>query len=52
MKNQYANRVAARWWNAVVIDMGDGDTFTRRDVLGAVCTAVGTIIVFIIGTSL
>lgn len=49
---QYENRVAARWWNAIVIDMGDGDTFTRLDVFGAVCTAVGTLAVLIIGSSM
>ena len=49
---QYHDRkVATRWWREEVIRW-DGDTFTRLDVFGAVCTAVGTIIVFIIGTTL
>jgi len=49
---QYSYRVAARWWSAIVLDLGDGDTFTRLDIVGAVCTAVGTLAVFIIGSSM
>ena len=52
MKNQVTNKIAARWWNETVINLGDGDTFTRLEVLGATAAAVLTLAVLIVGSSM
>lgn len=52
MKTSQADRIAARWWNEQVINFGDGDTFTRLEVLGATCAAVLTLAVLVIGSSM
>lgn len=52
MKTSQADKIAARWWNETVINLGDGDTFTRLEVLGATAAAVLTLAVLIVGSSM